>query len=183
MPMPRWLSRKAARAAAEDQDVLARAHGARMFAEAREELNRADMKAQVLLGIAGVGIGAVAGGLLAGNWSPVRLHPGLQWLWWVGAACALGALACLAGAVYPRLTKRALGLAYFGDVRRYRSAREIAEALHRHGEDDDLTRLAEQIQAVSVIVGRKYRLIRWGFWLLLASVGTTSGSTVLQLVL
>ncbi|MEU1731556.1 Pycsar system effector family protein [Streptosporangium sp. NPDC020145] len=163
-----------------DPETRARAHGSRMLAEAREELNRADAKAQVLLGVAGVGIGAVAGGLLAGNWSPLRLHTALQWLWWAGAGCALAALFCLAKAVYPRITRRPLGITYFGDVRRYRSAEEIAKAL-RDRTDGDLIELAEQIRAVSVIVLRKYLLIRWGFWLLLASVGATVGSAVLQL--
>ncbi|GAA3005980.1 Pycsar system effector family protein [Streptosporangium longisporum] len=165
-----------------DRDAQARARGARLFTEAREELNRADTKAQVLLGVAGLGIGAIAGGLLAGNWSPMKLHVGLQWLWWVGAVCALAALVCLAGAVYPRITKRALGFTYFGDVNRYGSAVKIANALRKH-DDEDLTALAEQIRTISVIVTRKYRLIRWGFWLLLISIGSTVGSAVIQLVL
>lgn len=177
--MFRWMTR-AATPVPSDSESRAHAHGTRMFAEAREELNRADAKAQVLLGVAGVGIGAVAGGLLAGNWSPLKLHTALQWLWWVGAGCALGALFCLASAVYPRITKRPLGITYFGDIRRYRSTGEIAEAL-RGRTDGDLTELAEQIRAVSVIVMRKYLLIRWGFWLLLASIGATVGSAVLQL--
>ncbi|MGC5010882.1 Pycsar system effector family protein [Streptosporangium sp. DT93] len=165
-----------------DRDAQARAHGVRLFTEAREELSRADTKAQVLLGVAGLGIGAVAGGLIAGNWSPLKLHAGLQWLWWTGAVCALAALVCLAGAVYPRITKRALGFTYFGDIGRYGSAAEIAKALRRH-DDEDLTVLAEQIRAVSVLVTRKYLLIRWGFWLLLASIGSTVGSAVIQLAL
>lgn len=181
--MFRWMTRAVVSVPPpQDHDAHARIHGVQLFAEAREELNRADTKAQVLLGVAGLGIGAVAGGLLAGNWSPLKLHAGLQWLWWVGAVCALAALVCLASAVYPRITKRALGIAYFGDIRRYGSAVEIANALRNH-DNDDLTGLAEQIRAVSVIVTRKYLLIRWGFWLLLISIGSTVGSAVIQLAL
>ncbi|MFF3664564.1 Pycsar system effector family protein [Microtetraspora malaysiensis] len=164
-------------------DLEARARGERMLTEAREELNRADAKAQVLLGVAGIGIGAVTGGLLAGSWSPLRLHTGLQWVWWAGAACALAALVCLAGAVYPRITRRAPGPPrYFGDIRGRGSAREIADAL-RDRANDDLTRVAEQIRAVSAIVLRKYLLIKWGFWLLLASIAATTGSAVADLAL
>ncbi|MFI6899698.1 Pycsar system effector family protein [Nonomuraea sp. NPDC050394] len=166
----------------QDHDKQARIHGVQLLAEAREELNRADTKAQVLLGVAGLGIGAVAGGLLAGSWSPLKLHVGLQWLWWVGAVCALGALCCLAGAVYPRITKRALGIGYFGDLGRYGSAAEIADAL-RSRISGDLTELADQIFAVSVIVIRKYLLIRWGFWLMLVSIGSIVGAAVIQLTL
>lgn len=180
--MFRWTSRLIAPAPQEDRDAQARAHGTRVLAEAREELTRADTKAQVLLGIAGLGIGAVSGGLLAGSWSPLKLHPGVQWLWWAGAGCALAALFCLAQAVYPRITKRSSGISYFGDVRRYKSTAEIIDALRRTA-DGDLTELAEQIRIVSAIVVRKYTLIRWGFWLLLIAVVATVGSAVIQLAL
>ncbi|MEV4455100.1 Pycsar system effector family protein [Microbispora sp. NPDC049633] len=166
-----------------DRDARALVHATRLFGEAREELNRADMKAQVLLGVAGVGIGAVTGGFLAGNWSPLMLHPGVRWLWWCGAACALGALFCLANAVYPRLTNRPFGITYFGDVRRYKSAAEMTDALRRSDSDGDLSALAEQIRVVSMIVVKKYTLIRWGFWLLLVSVVATIGSSAAQLFL
>lgn len=180
--MFRWTTRLIAPASRQDQDERARAHGAQVLAEAREELTRADTKAQVLLGVAGLGIGAVSGGLLAGNWSPLKLHPGLQWLWWVGAVCAIAALFCLAQAVYPRITKRSSGIAYFGDIKRYRSTAEIISEL-RNKNNGDLTELAEQIRLVSQIVIKKYTLIRWGFWLLLTSIMTTVGSAVIQLVL
>lgn len=181
--MFRWLTRGITSVPSpHGHDAQARVHGFRLLTEAREELNRADTKAQVLLGVAGLGIGAVTGGLLAGSWSPLKLHVGLQWLWWVGAVCAIASLICMASAVYPRITKRSLGIAYFGDVRRYGSAMEIANALRDH-DNDDLLGLAEQIRAVSVIVTRKYLLIQWGFWLLLISIGSTVGSAVIQLFL
>ncbi|GAA3225575.1 hypothetical protein [Nonomuraea helvata] len=40
-----------------EQDACA--YGAQLLAEAREELNRADSKAQVLLGIVGIGLGSL----------------------------------------------------------------------------------------------------------------------------
>lgn len=167
----------------QEREAQAFAHATQLFAEAREELNRADTKAQVLLGVAGVGIGAVTGGLLAGSWSPLMLHPALRWFWWLGAGCAMGALFCLSKAVYPRLTNRAFGITYFGDVRRYRSTAEIADALRNSSGDRNVAAVAEQIRVVSIIVMKKYTLIRWGFWLLLASVVATVGSSVIQVLL
>ncbi|MCC5577283.1 hypothetical protein IMZ11_16795 [Microtetraspora sp. AC03309] len=164
-----------ARIVSTETDV-ARVHGERLLSEAREELDRADAKAQVLLGTAGIGLGAVAAGLLAGTWSPFTLHDGVEWLWWLGVGASLAAVGSLAGAVYPRLTRprRDGSLAYFGDVVKYGTAEEITRALIRSHEPD-LRKTSEQLLRISVIVGRKYRLIRWGFWLLL-------GGLVLSLV-
>ncbi len=162
----------------------ARAHGERLLQEAREELDRADAKAQVLLATAGIGLGAVGAGLLAGTWSPFTLNDMVEWLWWLGVAATLASVAALAGAVYPRLSRprRDGSLAYFGDVVKYGTAAEIAEALTRSREPG-LTKTAEQLLLVSVIVGRKYRLIRWGFWLLLGGVALSIAATIADILL
>ena len=177
--MLRWITKTLT---SQDHEAQARARGTQLLAEARDELIRADVKAQVFLGVAGLGIGAVTGGLLAGNWSPSKLHTSLQWMWWIGAVCALTSLICLSSAVYPRITTRTLGIAYFGDAGRYSSAAEIADEL-RSRNSDEMVALSEQIQSVSAIVVRKYMLIRWGFWLILVSIGSTVGSAVLQVAL
>jgi hypothetical protein len=175
----RWITKTFT---SQDHEAQAHARGTQLLGEAREELIRADVKAQVFLGVAGVGIGTVTGGILAGSWSPSKLHTSLQWIWWVGAVCALTALFCLSSAVYPRITKRALGISYFGDAGRYRSASEIADAL-RSRNGDDIVAVSEQIRSISAIVVRKYLLVRWGFWLLLVSIGSTVGSAAIQLAL
>ncbi|MEV0594863.1 Pycsar system effector family protein [Nonomuraea cavernae] len=153
------------------QTHAARIQGGRLLSEAREELNRADVKAQVLLGVAGIGLGAVAAGLLAGTWSPLTLHNAVEWLWWVGVGATLASVGALAGAVYPRLGRpqRDGSLSFFGDVLRYSTSEEIATALVRSHEPD-LVKISEQLLRISVIVGRKYRFIRWGCWLLLGGV-------------
>lgn len=170
--MVRWLARVLA-APADDGEQRVHAHALHLLAQAREELNKADTKAQVLLGVVGLGVSAVAGGLLAGSWSPLKLNPWVQWLWWTGATAALSSLICLAGAVYPRTSRLkgspARGIAYFADVQRYGTAEAVVAVL-REPTNHDLLRLAEQIKQNSTIVIRKYQLIKWGFWLLLSAI-------------
>ncbi|WP_433514731.1 Pycsar system effector family protein [Nonomuraea sp. CA-143628] len=160
------------------------AYGAQLLSEAREELNKADTKAQVLLGIVGIGLGAVAGGLLAGSWSPFTLSNAVEWLWWAGAAAALAAVIVLASAVYPRLDRReqSSGVMYFGDVARFASTAAVSSALMRSS-TLDLERIADQLRRVSKIVGQKYRLIRWGFWLVLGGTTATVSAVLINLVL
>ncbi|WP_344920948.1 Pycsar system effector family protein [Streptosporangium oxazolinicum] len=157
-----------------------------MFTEAREELNRADAKAQVLLGVVGIGLGAVAGGLLAGSWSPFELSNAVEWLWWAGILAALAALSCLIGAVYPRTGKTETNnpgyIGYYGDVLRFDSNEAAIAALSRSSVLD-LERTTDQIRRLSRIIERKYRLIRWGFWLLLKAIVLTLGAILMNLAL
>jgi hypothetical protein len=177
-------SRPTARTEPEAEAV---AYAARLLSDARDEINKADGKAQVLLGIVGIAIGAVAGGLAAGGWSPFQLSNAVEWLWWSGVALALASLACLAGAVYPRLrAERRHGegpaVEYFGDVVHFASGEALATAL-LSASGRDLRRLSGQVRRVSQIVSRKYLLIRWGFWLLSAAIVSTAGAVVLDLLL
>ncbi|WP_336217121.1 Pycsar system effector family protein [Nonomuraea sp. LPB2021202275-12-8] len=160
------------------------AYGAQLLQETREELNRDDTKAQVLLGIVGIGLGAVAGGLLAGSWSPSKLSNIIEWLWWTGAAAALASVVALARAVYPRLDRREQNGAvmYYADVLRFKSAAAVSSALMRSS-TLDLERIADQLHRVSQIVGQKYRLIRWGFWLLLTGMTATVSAALINVLI
>ncbi|MET8157742.1 Pycsar system effector family protein [Sphaerisporangium sp. NPDC005289] len=160
------------------------AYGTLLLQETREELNRADTKAQVLLGIVGIGLGAIAGGLLAGSWSPFSLSNAIEWLWWAGAATALTSVVVLARAVYPRLDRRkeSGAVMYYADVLRFGSAVAVSGALIRSS-TLDLERVADQLYRISRIVGQKYRLIRWGFWLLLGGMSATLAAVLINVVL
>nr|WP_260408314.1 Pycsar system effector family protein [Planomonospora venezuelensis] len=184
-----WWSRRLAKRAADERQAAeqdACDYGSRLLDEAREELHKADGKAQVLLGIVGVGLGAITGGLLAGGWSPFELENAVEWLWWAGAGSAVAAVATLAGAVYPRFDSRDRhlpdGVTYFADVLRYTSVKAVSDALLRSS-TLDLERIAHQLHQVSKIVNRKYRLIRWGFWLMLGAITATVGSVLVNLAL
>ncbi|GAA0408221.1 hypothetical protein GCM10009530_70700 [Microbispora corallina] len=167
--------------AAEEDACL---YGTQLLTEAREELNRADTKAQVLLGVVGIGLGAVTGGLLAGSWSPFTMSNAIEWLWWAGAAMALASVVVLAGAVYPRLDRRKGNDAvmYYADVLHLESTAAVASALMKSS-TLDLERIVDQLQRVSWIVGQKYRLIRWGFWLLLTGTVATVSAVLINIAL
>ncbi|MDH2429093.1 Pycsar system effector family protein [Sphaerisporangium sp. TRM90804] len=168
------------------REGVAHAYAVRLLTETREEVNKADAKAQVLLGVVGIAIGAVAGGLAAGNWSPFDLANAVEWLWWAGAVAALASLACLGGAVYPRTGRSDVKdpeiVAYYGDVTRFRTLEALTDAL-LVASVPDLPRIADQVRRMSGIVDRKYRLIRWGFWLLSAAIAATVLPLVIDLVL
>ncbi|WP_188194559.1 Pycsar system effector family protein [Nonomuraea sp. SYSU D8015] len=159
------------------------AYGIQLLAETRDELNRADAKAQVLLGVVGIGLGAVAGGLLAGSWSPFRLSNAIEWLWWAGTAAAVASVVVLARAVYPRFDrrKRSDAVMYYADVLRFESAAALSSALMKSSRLD-LERVADQLHRVSRIVGQKYRLIRWGFWLLLAGMAAAVSAALIDIL-
>jgi hypothetical protein len=147
------------------------AYAERVLTWGREELNRADTKASILLAGSIAVVAAVIAGVVAGGWSPTMLTDWREPLWWVGAATASAAILLLSAAIYPR-TKRRDGqpsvIAFYGDVVRLTDRIELLTALQRSARRDvDL--LVDQIYQVSRIVKRKYRLLALGMWALLAS--------------
>lgn len=163
----------------EDSDEQARRYAADLLARSRAELNRVDTKASILLAGAGTALGAVAGSLLADGWSPFRLSIGPAIFWWVGVvAGVIGSLALLA-AVYPNhrpgrapIARRTRYLGYYIDVVRYRSPDELAATI-RESAARELEVSAEQLLQVSLIVHRKYSLVRGAMWMLAAGMGCT----------
>lgn len=132
-------------------------HISQMLVAAREELVRADTKAAVLLAATGVGIGALLGGLLSGNWSPFELANWIEWAWWLGAAAAAFAVWRLGYAVYPRTKRKGpppTVLGYFDDVNKFRgTTAELKRALLAAAPED---RQVDQLRETSRIVGAKY---------------------------
>ena len=70
----------------QDVDERAIRYAGKLLAHAREELNRVDTKASILLAGVGVAIGAVVGTIVTRGWTPFRLPLGQAVLWWAGAA-------------------------------------------------------------------------------------------------
>lgn len=176
-----WLRRQAPNPASTASGVSAAddqayRYGAELLAQARDELNRADSKASILLAAVGVALGAVTSGIVASGWSPSRLPTTLTVVWWIGTAIVAGGVAALLAAVYPRRRRRAVrsgrrpgDIAYYADVAAFQSAHEVTSAIRRSA-DHDLELLAEQLLHVSQIAGRKYRLVGWGIWLVAVGV-------------
>jgi len=157
-----------------------------LLSNAREEIDRADAKASILLAASGVASGALLAGLIAGSWTPLRLQAAVQWAWWLGLAESAIAICCLALAVYPRERKRDPGIAgtvaYYGDVLAYPTNVQLVAALHRSAEAN-IDRIADQLRNISSIVSHKYRLIRWGMRGLFSSALTITAVMVINLFL
>ena len=151
----------------------------------REEIDRADVKASILLAASGVAAGALLAGLIAGTWSPLKLHAAIQWAWWLGVFESVVGIFCLALAVYPRERKGnpeiSWTVVYYGDVLAYRTTAQLVAALNRSAETS-LERIADQLKHVSWIVDHKYRLIRWGMRALFLAAATIAVAMVVNML-
>ena len=137
--------------------ALARA----MLDEVRTEVDRADQKASLLIGSLGIAFSIVLSGMLGGDWAPTLGTVGLT-LWLLGAVLAILSVLAAALAVWPRMTKPPAGgaITFWGHVRSLGSAREVARALQQSGVHEP-ERTYQQLHVLSMVVQRKYRLIRW----------------------
>ncbi len=133
--------------------------------ETREELARADGKAALLLAAIGVAVGALLSSFMGGDWTPFSLHNGIEWMWWLGVICLATSIVCLSIAVWPATSTREQNCnsapAFYSDFASFENAASLRKALEDH-RLDEFDRDTSQLHAVSKIVARKYRMIRWG---------------------
>lgn len=167
-----------------DEEALAHARG--LLAETREELARAEGKSALLLAAIGVAVGALLAALMEGKWTPFDLRDGLERAWWLGAACLAASAACLAVAVWPktgadRTDDRAPS--FFGDFARFEDAKALGDTLRSRDRSGVYDRTMEQLFAVSGIVRRKYRLVKWAIALVGAAAVLCLGTALLDAVL
>lgn len=139
--------------------------GAQLLSDLRVEINRADSKATVLVGMLGMSVGVLGASLTDRRWSPTQLSAAAAVLWWAGVASLVTALVSLLLAVIPRYRKSrwrpGAPLTYFGDVRRASQAGWLVTALADTGREPTaglLTTLTE----ISRIAARKHAWIRVG---------------------
>jgi hypothetical protein len=144
--------------------------GARLLADLRAEITRADAKAAVLAGVLGLTGSAIAA-LPARR--AHRAPPTVALLWWAGAVCLVIALFALLLAIVPRDgTNRwepGRPLTYFGDIQRAARAGELTTALAETGRDP-LEAVLLALTETSRIAARKHLWIRRG---LVAFTGAT----------
>jgi pycsar effector protein len=161
----------------------AHVYAAMLLVETREEIDRADFKASVLLAGVGVATGTLLAGLLEGSWTPWMLPGYVQWIWWVGVAAGSAGIWSLARAVYPRIRRHGEALpefvGYFGDILAFRDAEDLITAL-RDSTEVRISLIADQLVQVSIIVDRKYRMVRVGMWLLLVAILSCSTALFLE---
>jgi hypothetical protein len=150
--------------------------------ETREELDRADRKAQILFAASGVAVSVVLAGVVAGDWSPLDLPTWALATWAAGAALVGIGLIMLGASIFPRIVHHDPDgkVAYFGHVASYPNVEALHAALETLATDAD-DRTMDQLWVVSRIVVRKYRLIRLallllGLGLVLALLGAVGGS-------
>ncbi|GAA5209612.1 Pycsar system effector family protein [Microbacterium kyungheense] len=143
---------------------------AEMLAEVRDEIDRADQKASLLIGSLGIAFSIVLSGMIGGDWTPVTLSPLGATVWVLGVVAAAASVVAAAAAVWPRLS-RGPGpgaITYWGQVRGLGSPAEVERALSERGVHPP-ERTFQQLLVLSAVVQRKYRAIRLS--MALAGVG------------
>jgi Family of unknown function (DUF5706) len=131
----------------------------KLLTETREELVRADTKAQILFAATGVVISVVIGGILSGHWRPHDLSCRAELVWWIGVAAAGVGVAALVYALWPRIGSAESGrVRYFADIRTYKRRGELVGDLNNEAARKD--RDAEQLLALAPIVWKKYIAIK-----------------------
>jgi hypothetical protein len=154
---------RTARAREPDQDAVA-VRLRDVLAHAREELDRADHKAEVLLAASGV----ITGAGLVLQWRP-PVTGGLDVVWWFGVLAWVGGITGVAASVVPRIRphpgRQAGQMLFFGDVQPGVSPGRLIAVTQRNVDTSahpDRDWAADQLIEVSRIVRSKYRLLRSG---------------------
>ncbi|MER5730549.1 Pycsar system effector family protein [Streptomyces sp. NPDC002138] len=138
---------------------------ARLLADLRVEIARADSKAALLVGAFGMTAGALSSQLAGRRWQPDELSTPGQAVWWAGAGALALALPALLLAVLPRyLTtpwQTGVPLSYFGDIASADRQGRLQEALAATDRDPGGA-LRAALAANSRIAVRKHQWIRTG---------------------
>jgi hypothetical protein len=174
-----------------------------LLTETREELQKADSKASILLAASGIAASAVLTALGAGTWTPAKLHHiDARWVSFAAMSSILVGLCFLAAAVKPRMRAKAMDktrLHYFGNVRAYwptssvwskrqTKRRELQDmrlsfnkALNAASNDANYEdRLDDQIWFLGRTAFRKYRYIAVSLWVFGGGVGLGLLTIVLE---
>lgn len=116
---------------AKPDHALSRARS--LHKDAREELGRADTKATTLLSVAGLFLGALSVGAIAGNWTPAALKIPAEPAFWLALALAAWGEVRLLRAVLPRVDhdKAYTEARYFGHVVQMRDREQLRACLEK----------------------------------------------------
>lgn len=149
----------------------------RLLDETREELEKADGKAQILLAASGVVIGVVLGGAIGGEWSPADLECSARVIWWIGVGSAAFGIGALGFAIFPRLLESDdARITYFEDVLRHKDCGTLTSALNVEAERGD--RGVEQLLRLSRIAHRKYAAVQIAMGALLVAIALCSAAAL-----
>lgn len=147
----------------QDTEALA----ARLLAEVRAAVARADSKAAVLVAALSLASGLLGVLLANRGWSPGQMSVPGQALWWGGVLSLCTALATLLLAVVPRFPRHrwvpGSPLTYFGDIHDAAARGSLAEALTLTRSEPELA-LLRALEANSRIALIKLCWIRVGLF-------------------
>lgn len=137
-----------------------------LLRESREELERIDLKASILLSVCSLALAALVHAAAYLHWDPRELV-GFQWFLWLGMTFGVAALVALAAAVWPRLGRGEGEITYFGHVAQFKELEELISALDKEvsANPSSTDHAAKRLLAMSRIIYDKYRYIRWGMGL------------------
>ncbi len=134
-----------------------------LLRESREELERIDLKAEILLGVFGLAVVGIVHAAAYIHWDP-RTLGAFQWFLWSGMVLAGAALVVLSMAVWPKLARGTgeEGLTYFGHVAQHNKVEELNAALDREvsRNSSSTDHAMKRLLALSKIIETKYRWIR-----------------------
>lgn len=138
----------------------------RLLDETRDEIHRADNKASIVLAGAGVAVGAIVAGLIAGDVG-LADESLFVWLLVIGAGVlVVSGIATMGAAVFPRLGTLESGRArYFSEAAEFKDLPTLTKAIREEATRAD-ERNSHQISVLSSLVQTKYRLTRIGMMLL-----------------
>lgn len=156
-----------------------------LLASTRDELNRVDSKASLLLAAVGATIGALLACFTGSNWTPMSLAIGEQVLWWAGMAVATVGVFLISASVYPRFRQRRTPHpdlpAYYGDVAAFPDIGTFRRAIGKP--PDAAERLSDQVYVVARITQAKYVQLQRGLLCLLIAIVACALSIVLHALL
>lgn len=135
------------------------------LAETREEIVRVDGKASIVLAGAGVAVGVIIAGLVAGDMKISDMSNAVLVLSAISAITTLAGIGFLGAAIYPRCGSPEPGRArYFAEAAAHNTVEELRVALAHDSIVGD--RLLHQVWGLSKAVANKYVLLRWGIRML-----------------
>ncbi|MFB7937756.1 Pycsar system effector family protein [Streptomyces sp. NPDC056049] len=132
-----------------------------LLIETREELVKADQKANLLLAAMGVAMAALVGAFASAKINPLDFVKIGQITFWVGCALAIAALEAFARAVFPKLGSGMAGrMYYFGDVAK--NDPSLSSVMSLIAQANIAERDIQQFTVLAASVVRKYAHIRRG---------------------
>ena len=148
-------------------------HVRRLLDETREEVSRADTKASIVLAGSGVVVGILLTGLVTGDVDLKGEGGIVSVLAWIAGVLLVGGVGFVGSAVYPHTKGAEPGHArWFAEIAQYEDEATLAEAAQ--ADQADGGRDLHQARVLAVIVARKYRLTKFGMWLL--AIGFAAGA-------